>query len=403
MNAICLVLDRLNQGFLGPYGNTWVETPHFDRLASQAFVFDQALTDTPQLQRLYRTYWHGWHAMRGDDPPGDRPGLLALLGERGVKTVLWTDSAEMVHLSLSAGFTEQIHDEAPPASGPAGSIEQTHLARSFAGLTETLASLGEPFLVWCHLASLGTTWDAPWEFRSRYQEEGDPEPLESAEVPCQMLRPGHDPDEPLRAAQAYAGQVTLLDVCLGGLLEFLEQSPLGSRTLLSVTSARGLPLGEHLRVGACDDAIYGPLVQVPLVLRLPDGSGAAARSQTLVEPADLWATLLDVFEVRARAPSPTGRSLLATVRADAPLGRDRLGVVAGRQRAIRTPAWYMRVDEERELFAKPDDRWEVNNIARRFPEIADAVEATLTEFAQALQSDSPQFAPLDDVLRDGIG
>ncbi len=68
-------------------------------------------------------------------------------------------------------------------------------------------------------------------------------------------------------------------------------------------SARSFPLGEHGRVGQCDEALYNELVQAPLVLRLPDGSGALGRSQALVQPANLAATLLDLWGVLPNDPS----------------------------------------------------------------------------------------------------
>ena len=63
-------------------------------------------------------------------------------------------------------------------------------------------------------------------------------------------------------------------------------------------------MGEHRRLGPCDEALHGEFVHVPLFF-FPDGLAAerpagsmypwsAARSQALVEPADLWATLLDL-------------------------------------------------------------------------------------------------------------
>ena len=81
MNAICLVFDRLHVGYLGPYGNSWIETPAWNRLASQSMVFDQALIDSPDLQRLYRSYWQGWHAMCPAPPADDRrwPRSCAML------------------------------------------------------------------------------------------------------------------------------------------------------------------------------------------------------------------------------------------------------------------------------------------------------------------------------------
>ena len=153
---------------------------------------------------------------------------------------------------------------------------------------------------------MGTTWDAPAEFRAGYWEEGDPEPPEGADVPERLLDENYDPDELLAAMQAYAGQVTLLDTCLGALVEQLSESPAGRQTLLAVTSPRGFPLGEHRRIGHADGALYGELVQVPLLVRAPGGLGGAARSQTLVQPADLWATLIDAWGIDQPPASPTG-------------------------------------------------------------------------------------------------
>ena len=41
MNAIIVAIDRLHAGYLGCYGNAWILTPAFNRLAAEGFVFDQ--------------------------------------------------------------------------------------------------------------------------------------------------------------------------------------------------------------------------------------------------------------------------------------------------------------------------------------------------------------------------
>ncbi len=402
MNVICLIVDRLNAGFLGPYGNSWTETVHFDRLAAQSFVFDQALIDSPDLTRLYRSLWHGWHAMRTDEPRAERASLVRLLAEHGVNTRFCSDVAAVADPELLAAFDEQIRCDAPHLTAPAESIDQTHLGRCFATLVDALERMTEPYLFWVHLASLGTTWDAPLEYRERYRAEDDPAPWQSTTVPGLSLASDHDPDVLLPLAHAYAGQVAVLDQCVGGLLEYIDQARTPDPTLLVLMSPRGFPLGEHLQVGAQGTTLHGPLVHVPLMMRFPDGLGAAGRSQALVEPSDVWATLLDWCQVEPRPTSPTGHSLLPLVRGDTESLRDRLGVTGAGQQALRTPAWYFRQGEQAELFAKPDDRWEVNNVAPRFPELADAFTAALAEYTRQLQADAPQWAPLDEVLRSGL-
>ncbi len=195
-----------------------------------------------------------------------------------------------------------------------------------------------------------------------------------------------------------------MDTCLGAFLEFLDGLPAGRETLLTLTSARGFPLGEHRRVGPCDGALFGELVHVPWMMRFPDAAGAAARSQSLVEPADLWATLLDWWGVDAAPASPTAGSLLPLVRQQSVVLRDRLCILGeGSQRAIRTPAWYLRAAAEPELFAKPADRWEINNVANRCQEVVECLQDALVQYELALSAGRvSELPPLSELLLNGF-
>jgi arylsulfatase A-like enzyme len=404
VNAICLVIDRLHHGFLGALGNTWIETPAFDQLAAESFLFDQMLVDSPQLGPLYRSFWQGWHALA--PAIENRSTLPGLLREAGVQCTLLTDESAVIAHPLAIEFDNCIQIDPPWQSQMAaeGAYEETHLARCFLQIIDWVQTAKRPFFLWCHLGSLGTTWDAPQECRERYWDESDPPLLATADVPDRMLKPGFDPDELLIYTQAYAGQIALLDTCLGGFLQVLDDLPLAHKTMLALTAARGLPMGEHLRIGPCDEALHGELVHVPLFLRFPERLGASARSQALVEPADLWATLLDRWKIVV-PPSPTATSLMPLVREEPAPTRDRL-VVAGRgqERAIRTPAWYLRTTEPPELYAKPDDLWEVNNVANRCQEVVECLLDAADQFEQAIYSGTlAELPPLNDVLVEGLG
>jgi hypothetical protein len=386
-----------------------------------------------------------------------------------VHTALLTDEQRVARHPLSVDFDELIEIDPPWQAETAAEIEQTHFAKCFVQAIDFLQSARPPFVLWCHLGALGTTWDAPQEFRELYCEPGDPPPPTAAEVPDLLLPDDYDPDELLGISQAYSGQVSLLDACLGAFVEYLRGSPLGKDTLLALTSARGFPLGEHGRVGPCDDAPYSELVHVPLMLRFPDLRGASARSHALVEPADLWATLLDWWQIADRPPSPTGLSLMPAIdhisgaaagssgSVETTVGRAGHGPKVGRDvlvsdesfrdrvcikgqahvRAIHTPAWYMlggvepiagrkcdltraanggtdagHADGEQpdssfqnrnHLFAKPDDRWDVNDVASRCGEVAECLTDALDQYEQALQSGTiAALPPLGDVLLNGL-
>ena len=404
MNVICLVIDRLHTGHLGAYGNSWIETPGLDRFAGEAFTFDHLLIDSPDLQRLYRSYWHGLHALCRREPAEDRSSLAAALRDVGVSSTLLTDDRIVAEHLLAVDFDELIEIDRPWEPQTADEIEQTHFARCVVGTIEWLESARDPFLLWCHLGGLGTAWDAPLEFRRAYREEGDPEPSKSADVPEMTLADDADPDEWLPLAQAYAGQVSLLDTCLGALLEFIDGRPLAEETVVVLTGARGFPLGEHRRLGPCDEAIYGELVHAPLMIRFPDRRISAGRSQTLIEPADLWAGLLRIGGVDDLPDSPTAGDLTSLVGPRLGQLHERLCVVGpSGDRPIRTPAWYLRIGAEPELFAKPDDRWEVNNVANRCQEVVDRLEDVFSQYEQATQTGhTSDLAPLAEILASGL-
>ena len=63
----------------------------------------------------------------------------------------------------------------------------------------------------------------------------------------------------------------------------------------SATSPRGYPLGEHQVVGDAANSLYGELVRVPWLIRMPSGPMYGARSDALVQPVDLSATLSEWF------------------------------------------------------------------------------------------------------------
>ena len=95
MNAICMVIDRLHAGYVGAYGNSWIETPAIDRMAAESFLFDQALVDTPQLETLYRSYWQGWHAMCPPPPESRAPIVTCTLEDARGRLAAKLDAAKI--------------------------------------------------------------------------------------------------------------------------------------------------------------------------------------------------------------------------------------------------------------------------------------------------------------------
>ena len=77
MNVIVVVCNSLHLGFLGAYGNAWIDTPSLDRLASEGVVFDHHFPENLTTLPTRRSWWtgrygfadpdQGWTALRPDE------------------------------------------------------------------------------------------------------------------------------------------------------------------------------------------------------------------------------------------------------------------------------------------------------------------------------------------------
>src|SRR5258707_15625555 len=96
MKAIVLVAKGLHLGYVGCYGNDWVQTPNLDQLAAEGIVFDQHFADQPDAvgaQRAWQTgcYRLPWATALEEAACQEPTSLFPLLAEQGVGTFLVSD------------------------------------------------------------------------------------------------------------------------------------------------------------------------------------------------------------------------------------------------------------------------------------------------------------------------
>src|SRR6185503_7260520 len=201
----------------------------------------------------------------------------AAAAKAGLKTILLTDESLVAEHPLATAFAEKILLPTDEVAEAAKEIEETQIARLTQAAMEVIVQQQEPYLLWIHSRGMSGPWDAPLEYRNAFRDEDDPQPGDFIAPP--LIKPGSsfDPDELLRYVHAYAGQVTVTDLCLGALLDAADEHRLAKETLFAFTSPRGYPLGEHGQVGPVVDALYGEALNVPLIVRLPEKRGALLR------------------------------------------------------------------------------------------------------------------------------
>lgn len=384
-SAIVVVLDRLGSGYLGPYGNTWIDTPGLNRWASQSSLFDSAIADGPSLAAAYQSYWRGIPSFVEDptstvDDPAMDASLLGQLAAAGRRTTLVTDCPWVSQHPLAADFSDRVEMLDTPLPSIASEVGETQVGQLLAAAWEQCATGDRPSLLWLH-ARAGSVWDAPSNLRHQFTEEGDPPPADCVDPPDEVVGGNVDPDRLLAFSHAYAGQVVAIDNCLGVFLQALEELPVDRQPLLILASPRGFALGEHGRIGACGDGTYSEVIQLPLLIREPGDVQAGTRIPHLVQPVDLYTTLLRYFGLPQPTDEPSwGHDLLATIDQSP---RQYACTLHSDCWSLRTPIWFLRDTDPRELFVKPDDRWEVNEVADRCTDIVSELQSALEKIRQA--------------------
>lgn len=343
---LLITIDGLRASALGAYGATAYETPALDEFATQALTHHWCYAETPKAEDL----------------------LPCVLEQSGRALVLSDDADWLSHVDRFSNATAIGVSTSAPTEA-ATSVGDTAMAESLSLMTEHLASQdAEHDLQWLHLRGMYGSWDAPAELYEDLLSEDDPE-VEGDVAPATG---SHDDPQSndscesrFAAACRYAAQVRTLDACLGGLLAAMPllSDRQGVDPTVVIAGARGYPLGEHGQIGSVDPRLFAEQQHVPLLARAP-ASGAFAHSHTPVGLCEQLAAIV--------AGERSGREPPSPLILDAP----------DHARGLRTTDWYLRVphgEDRAELYVKPDDRWDHNDVAKLCVEETEGLLAQLEE------------------------
>jgi hypothetical protein len=354
MNAIVFALRGCPAGWLGAYGNEWVATPNLDRLAAEAVVFDQHISDCPDPAAAERAW------LRNGFPPGTR--AVHIRANRPE-----TDAPH----SFYAAFGQQF--DARPQEADSSPLDA--LLRLLTGILDALPAT-EPWCLWIDIDRLLPPWDIAQDVFEAYIADEDEE-LENEEriEPLRDPEPGPFDKTDLAAWQwlhaSFAAVVTTLDAELGSAFQLLRDRGLDRTAAWIVTSDFGFPLGEHGQVGLLKPLLHEELVHLPLIVRLPNAEQAGRRIDGFTQPADLMRLAAGDFTAN----------------------RDRAITTLDGAKAIRTHDWAFLAGESPQLFVKPDDRWEAHNVASVHEDVVQAL-AIAVEPAKA--DNEPPPLPRDE-------
>ncbi|MFT5288357.1 MAG: choline-sulfatase [Planctomycetota bacterium] len=277
-SALLVTLDTTRADALSSFGGVEGLTPHLDQLAAGGIVFERAYTTAPLTLPAHASIMtgltpprHGLRVNGASKLPAAGQTLAELAREGGLATAAFVSAVVLDSaFGLDQGF--QVYDL------PAHSLVQSdsHFSdRSGVAVVQAAnAWLREHdpkqrFFLWVHLWDPHGPWNPPAEMRA--------------------LAPEDD--------TGYLGDVALADQAFGQLMEGLRATGHLENTVIAVVADHGEAFWEHGEYshGAL---IHEPTMHVPMILRLPNGSGSGERRTDVVSVVDVLPTLSAALGLR---------------------------------------------------------------------------------------------------------
>lgn len=396
--AIVIAVDGLRAAALGAYGNTTFPTPQLDLLASHSSVAEWLLADSTSLAQFYRAAWQGCYGLQPAAPERSA-SMLENLQRCETRSWLVTDDSTIAALGRENCFDEVRWSE-PKTEPVATEIHETQLGQFFSQAIEKCVlwhkdvSQHRGGLLWLHTRGLTGAWDAPRSLCESLLDEEEIIEVPAIRQPPQETHASGDPDVMLGLQVAYAAQVSVLDSCLGGFLDSIHNS-WKDPMLTMLVGTRGFSLGEHGHVGYDCASLYGEQLHLPWLTKVGRGIEPRPRIAGFCHPSDLASTLLDWF---GALPAGDDSWLPAVIAHESsrPFPARNVAVARGRgaARMIRTPAWMLLSGEEDtadRLYAKPDDRWEMNDVASLCPQQVEQLKELLATIESSCASGGLPF------------
>ncbi|MFQ6099407.1 MAG: sulfatase [Armatimonadota bacterium] len=445
MKVIFIMSDTFRRDHLGAYGNKWIHTPNLDRLAAESALFEHAYIGSfptiPNRRDLHLgkgdkgVPFNRWRQI---DP--DEITLAERLGEKKVASMLITDTANSVtgRINVYKGFTAWAFnrgqegdpywlDENVPLEFPvpphlirytAQRWHQVLINRAhrrvetdwFAPGTFSMACdwlernyKRESFLLWVETFDPHEPWDPPEHYEKMYDPDFRGRRFDAPTYGvCKEL--GYTRREVRNIRARYAGEVTMVDNAVGGLLRTLEKLGIYDECMIVFTSDHGAyfdypgdngmickatTLGADGRIMAGGKPPKKPLrhfpnftgvAQIPLIVHLP-GQSKGVRLRQIVQPWDLTPTVLEAFGIPP-PPDFLGQSLIPVIEGKVKKVRD-VAVLGAAHAEALTPRWLYAVWRglrEPCLYDLKADPAQKRNVASRNPDVVKRLHTAIVRF-----------------------
>jgi hypothetical protein len=389
-NLIAIFVEGIGTSLVGGYGANTAHTPCLDRLAMSGLVVENCFVDSVALDSQLASLWTGRHALQPEHGQADGWTLWKHLSSAGAEACLITDCPETAAHAERLGCENVIYVEPTWNHAPCLDSLECSLFGVFAAAAEEL-SAGRGGLMWVHSRGLKLPWDAPAEVRRRFTDPEDPDPPLEVGPPQLVLTDDSDPDIVTGWMQVAAAQAAIVDDAIAALWNIVARRADEPHFAWVFGSLGGVSLGESRHIGFNSPRLHTEQLRLPLIL-LPAGwRTIGGRCSHLFQLPDVCASILDVLgaqmpgDLHAWGSSCLGKPLEFSPEAW-PRSHQLAVVSTDAWQWLRCPAWgaVLQAGQTLRLFVKPDDRWEVTDVANRRLDVGRHMDACYAEFISAV-------------------
>jgi arylsulfatase A-like enzyme len=380
MEASCvvIVIDAAAAGHVHAYGYERETTPRLDLLAASGVLFERVYSQAPSTILSVPSYLTGLqpHTIAVRHEQGRARSLAYLpqaFAAAGFRTAGFSQNLN-VGLSIPgprvfrhySGFVPGREVPKPPTGGQL-------IRRAMRWID---AAPDERFFLYLHFLPPHTPYKPPAPHRlfleAPYEGTLFPDGAGMKEVDQKLVET--TPEDVAFIVSQYDANLHFADFLVGRVIDELAERGLLDRSVVVVISDHGEAFGQHGRF-LHNSTLYDEMIRVPLVFRLPPGSGVSGkRIRQPVALVDLAATLEDLFGLGGwLAEHSDGRSFVpalessteAPPRAIFSQNRDQVAVVQDGLKLIVSGPSDARFEELYDLSADPGER---ENLAAALPE-----------------------------------
>lgn len=281
--VILISIDTLRSDRLPAYGYKGVATPNLDAFRADSILFERAYSHCPLTLPSHASVFTG--QLPAETGIRDNTGytlaansstLAEVLGRSGYATGAAVSAYVLRKgTGIERGFHAWDDDVGAERAGVTISSVQRDGAKTIAAAEQWLsANASKPFLYFLHLYEPHSPYEPPAEYRRKYS--------------------------------AYDGEIAYSDALVGRFLQRLKDLGVYDKALIVVFSDHGEGLNDH---GEDEHGIflYREALQVPLLVKLPDGDRRGESVAAPVQLSDIFPTVLAATGT-GKAPQSAGNS-----------------------------------------------------------------------------------------------